>query len=114
MWTTVPQLIYYRLRAWNVVSTPSRASNLLLKRYLAQTICTSLCFRTTLIANAAPPPRKGRDSVKLTALNTVIPENTHQMEALETIQNTQMRTRNKTEDKRNRASRRMKQEETQK
>ena len=55
MWTTVPQFVYYRLRAWNAVSTPLRASNLLLKRYLAQNICTQLCFRTTLIANAAPP-----------------------------------------------------------
>ena len=55
MWTTVPQFVYYRLKAWNAVSTPLRTSNLLLKRYLAQNICTSLCFRTTLIANAAPP-----------------------------------------------------------
>ena len=55
MWTTVPQFIYYRLKAWNVVSTPLRASNLLLKRYSAQNICTSLCFRTTLTTNAAPP-----------------------------------------------------------
>ena len=73
MWTTVPQFVYYRFRAWNVVSIPLRASNLLLKRYLAQTICTPLCFRTTLIANAASPG-KGRDSVKLTALSTAIPE----------------------------------------
>ena len=36
------------------------------------------------------------------------------MEVSETIQNTQTRTRNKTENKKNRASRRMKQEETQK
>ena len=38
-------------------------------------IHTSLCFRTTLILNAAPPG-KGRDSVKLTALSTAIPRNT--------------------------------------
>ena len=69
----MPQFVYYRLKAWSVVSTPPRASNLLLKRYLAQNICTPLCFRTTLIAYAAPP-RKGRDSVKLTALSTAIPE----------------------------------------
>ena len=29
----MPQLIYYRLRAWNTVSTPPRASNLPLRRY---------------------------------------------------------------------------------
>ena len=69
----MPQFVYYRLKAWNVVSTLLRASNLLLKRYLAQNICTPLCFRTTLITNAAPPG-KGRDSVKLTALSTAIPE----------------------------------------
>ena len=73
MWTTVPQIVYYRLKAWIAVSTPPRASNLSLERYLQQNICTPLCFRTTLITNAAPP-RKGRDSVKLTALSTVIPE----------------------------------------
>ena len=38
-------------------------------------IRTSLCFRTTLILNVAPP-RKGRDSVKLTAFSTAIPRNT--------------------------------------
>ena len=69
----MPQFVYYRLKAWNVVSTLLSASNLLLKRYLAQTICTPLCFRTTLTTNAAPPG-KGRDSVKLTALSTAIPE----------------------------------------
>ena len=73
MWTTVPQFVYYRLKAWNAVSTLLRASNLLLKRYLAQNICTPLCFRTTFITNAAHPG-KGRDSVKLTALSTEIPE----------------------------------------
>ena len=73
MWTTVPQMIYYRLKAWNVVSTPLRASNLSLERNLQQNTCTPLCFRTTLITNEAPPG-KGRDSVKLTALSTVIPE----------------------------------------
>ena len=73
MWTTVPQFVYYRLKAWNAVSTLLRANNLLLKRYLAQNIYTSLCVRTTLTANAAPPG-KGRDSVKLTALSTAIPE----------------------------------------
>ena len=71
MWTIVPQNVYYSLKAWNVVTTLLRASNLLLKRYLAQNICTPLCFRSTLITNAAPPG-KGRDSVKLTALSTVI------------------------------------------
>ena len=74
MWTTVPQNVYYRLKAWNVVSTLPRASNLSLEIYLQQNICTPPCFRSTLITNAAPlPPGKGRDSVKLTALSTVIP-----------------------------------------
>ena len=73
MWTTVPQIVYYRLKAWNVVSTLLRASNLSLERNLQQNICTPPCFRTTLISSAAPPG-KGRDSVKLTALSTVIPE----------------------------------------
>ena len=40
---------------------------------LATNICTSPCFRNTLITIAAPPG-KGRDSVKLTALSTIIPE----------------------------------------
>ena len=66
MWTTVPQIIYYRLKAWNVVSTLLRASNLSLERNLQQNIGTPPCFSTTLITNAAPL-RKGRDSVKLTA-----------------------------------------------
>ena len=73
VWTTVPQIFYYRLKAWNAVSTPLRGSNLSLERNLQQNICTPLCFRTTLITNAAPPG-KGRDSVKLTTLSTVIPE----------------------------------------
>ena len=72
-WSTVPQIVYYRLKAWIVVSTLPRASNMSLEKYLQQNICTPLCFRTTLIAYAAPP-EKGRDSVKLTALSTVIPE----------------------------------------
>ena len=58
MWTTVPQFFYYRLKASNAISTSLRASNLLLKRYLAQNICTPLCFRTTLITNAAPPQER--------------------------------------------------------
>ena len=53
MWTTGPQFVYYRLEAWIVVSTPPRASHLSL-RYSQQNICTALCFRTTLITNAAP------------------------------------------------------------
>ena len=73
MWTTVPQFVYYRLRAWIAVSRLHRASNLSMEKYLQQNICTPLCFRTTLITNAAPPG-KGRDSVELTALSTVIPE----------------------------------------
>ena len=42
MWTNVPQFIYYRLKAWNVVSTPPRASNLPLKGYLAHLYTTML------------------------------------------------------------------------
>ena len=38
----MPQLIYYRLKAWNVVSTPLRASNLPLDRYLAPLYTTLL------------------------------------------------------------------------
>ena len=57
-----------------MVSTPLRASNLFLNRYVKQNICTPLCFRTTLITNVASPPGKGRDSVKLTALSSAIPE----------------------------------------
>ena len=34
MWTTTPQLIYYRMKAWNRVRTPPRADNLSLRRYL--------------------------------------------------------------------------------
>ena len=69
----MPQFVYYRLKVWNAVSTLLRASNLLLKKYLAQNISTPPCFRTTLITIAAPPG-KGRESVKLTALSTAIPE----------------------------------------
>ena len=76
----------------------------------------------------AAPTRKGRDSVKLTALSPVIPEtprtkkgaqllaaptnaqNSTKMKSSKTILTTQTRTR----DESNRASRRMKQEETQK
>ena len=42
MWTTVPQFIYYRLKAWNAVSTLPRASNLPLKGYLAHLYTTLL------------------------------------------------------------------------
>ena len=73
MWTTVPQNVFYRLNAWNVVSTPLRASNLCLEIKLQLNIYTSPCFRTMFNTNAAFPG-KGRDSVKLTALSTVIPE----------------------------------------
>ena len=38
----MPQLIYYRLEAWNTVSTPPRASNLSLRRYLAHLYTTLL------------------------------------------------------------------------
>ena len=38
----MPQLIYYRLKAWNAVSTPLRASNLPLKGYLAHLYTTLL------------------------------------------------------------------------
>ena len=31
----MPQLIYYRMKAWNMVSTPPRANNLSLRRHLA-------------------------------------------------------------------------------
>ena len=55
MWTSVQQLIFHRLKVWNVVSTPLRASNLSPERNLLQDICTPLCFRTTLITNAAHP-----------------------------------------------------------
>ena len=77
MWTTVPQFIYYRLKAWNAVSTPIRAINLSLKRYLTH-------LYTTLLQDNIDPqcstPRKGRDSVKLTALSTEIPRNTQNQE----------------------------------
>ena len=53
-WSTVPQIVYYRMRAWIVVSTLPRASNLSLEKYFLKDTCTSLCFRTTLITNAAP------------------------------------------------------------
>ena len=42
MWTTMPQFIYYRLKAWNMVSTPPRASNLSQRRYLTQLYTTLL------------------------------------------------------------------------
>ena len=42
MWTTVPQFIYYRMKAWNTVSTPPRANNLSLRRYLAHLYTTLL------------------------------------------------------------------------
>ena len=42
MWTTVPLFIYYRLKAWNMVSTPSRANNLSLRRYLTHLYTTLL------------------------------------------------------------------------
>ena len=66
----MPQNVYYRLKAWNVVSTPLRASNLSLEIDLQQTSVHQPCFRNTLITIAAPT-RKGRDSVKLTALSPV-------------------------------------------
>ena len=42
MWTTVPKLIYYKLKAWNTVSTLPRAGNLSLRRYLAHLYTTLL------------------------------------------------------------------------
>ena len=42
MWTTVPQFIYYRMKAWNMVSTLPRANNLSLRRYLAHLYTTLL------------------------------------------------------------------------
>ena len=42
MWTTVPQFIYYRLKAWDTVSTPPRAGNWSLRRYLAHLYTTLL------------------------------------------------------------------------
>ena len=70
----MPQLIYYRQKAWIVASTLLRANNLSLRR-VTEHSHASLCFRTKLIPNGVPP-RKGRDSVKLTALSTAIPRNT--------------------------------------
>ena len=129
MWTTVPQFIYYRLKARNAVSTLLRAGNLSLKGYLAH-------LYTTLLQDHIKPqcssPRKGRDSVKLTALSTAIPRNTqnqeeaqllaappmHQMQPNGSIKDhgryTDVNKGMQTEDKKSRTSRRMKQEETQK
>ena len=67
----MPQLIYYRLKAWNAVSTPLRAINLPLKGYLAHLYTTLLQDNIVLQCST---PGKGRDSVKLTALSTAIPE----------------------------------------
>ena len=69
----MPQFIYYKLKVWNVVSTPFRASNLPLKRYLAHLYTTLLQDNIDLQGST---PGKGRDSVKLTALSTAIPRNT--------------------------------------
>ena len=84
-----------------------------------------------MILNAAPP-RKGRDSVKLTALSTAIPGDTgtrrklnfqqlHQctkfnrVEALKDyLRNTDVNIKHKLKTSKQEASRRMKQEETQK
>ena len=72
VWTTVPLLIYYTMRAWERSAHQSEQPPCF---YIdsSPSIYTSPWFRTTLITNAAPP-RKGRDSVELTALSTEIPE----------------------------------------
>ena len=74
----MPQFIYYRLKAWNVVSTPPRAGNLSLKRYLAPLYTTLLQDHIDL--QCSTHPGKGRDLVKLTALSTAIPGNTQNRE----------------------------------
>ena len=38
----MPQFIYYRMKAWNTVSTPPRVNNLSLRRYLAHLYTTLL------------------------------------------------------------------------
>ena len=131
MWTTVPQFVYYRLKAWNAVSTPLRASNLLLRKYLAKTICTPLCFRTTLITNAASPwEREGFSKTDSTQYcNSRNTQNREEAQLLATPTNAPNSTKWKhwrlfkiirrkqgmqTEDKKSRTSRRMRQEETQK
>ena len=73
----MPQFIYYRLKAWNAVSTPPRAGNLSLKRYLAHLYITLLQDHIDLQCST---PGKGRDSVKLTALSTATPRNTQNRE----------------------------------
>ena len=91
-------------------------------------ICTSLCFRTTLILNATPLG-KGRDSVKLTVLSTAIPKNLnqeeaqllatppmHQIQQIGSIKDYSRNTiiKHKLKTSKREASRRMEQEETQK
>ena len=54
----MPQLIYYRLKAWNTVSTPPRAGNLSLRRYLAHLYTTLLQDHIDL-QSSTPREREG-------------------------------------------------------
>ena len=54
----MPQLIYYRMKAWNTVSTPLRANNLSLKRYRAH-LYTALLQDHIDLQCSTPREREG-------------------------------------------------------
>ena len=58
MWTTVPQNVYYRLKAWNAVSTLLRASNLSLEIDLQHTSPHHLASGAHWSPMQHPPPER--------------------------------------------------------
>ena len=125
----MPQLIYYRWKAWNVDQHTTQSQQPVSEED-TEHICASLCFRTTLILNAASPwEREGFSETDSTQYcNSKKHLNQEEAQLLATppmYQNSTNRKHQKTnprntdhetqaEDKKREASRRMEQEETQK
>ena len=129
MWTTVPQLIYYKLRAWNTVSTPPRASNLSLRRYRSHLYTTLLQDNIDLQCSNPREMEGFSETDSIQYCNSKKHQNRAEAQLLATppmhqiksngrikdyLRNTDVNIKPKLETSKREASRRMKQEGTQK
>ena len=125
----MPQFIYYRLKAWNTVSTPPRAVNLSLRRYLAHLYTTLLQDHIDLQCST-PGEREGFSETNSTQYcNSKKHQNREEAQLLaappmhqiqpnrsikDYLRHTDVNIEHKLKTSKREASRRMKQEETQK
>ena len=125
----MPQFIYYRLKAWNTVSTLPRAGNLSLRRYLTHLYTTLLQDHIDLQCST-PQEREGFSETDSTQYcNSKKQQNQEEAQLLaappmhqiqpngsikDYLRHTDMNIEHKLKTSKREASRRMKQKETQK